>query len=275
MFADDLKIYRTVLSPLDCCALQEDLNIVLDWCGRNGMQVNISKCKVISYSRQRSPFFFPYRLDSEQLERVDKIRDLGVVIDSKVRFNEHISTVTAKSYALLGFIRRNTAAFDDVYALKTLFCSLVRSTLEYAVQVWAPYHNEQCHRIESVQKSFLRYALRRLPWSNPIELPAYEDRCQLIDIETLANRRKKLRRLFVFDLIMNRIDCNYLLGNICFYAPVRTLRNRSILWIPTRRTQYAFFDPFDDSCRLFNDVSDKFDLNISKNVFASRIRNLD
>lgn len=272
MYADDLKIFRTILSPLDCCALQEDLSAILDWCERNGMQVNISKCKVISFTRQQSSTAFSYKMGSEVLERVDKIQDLGVLIDSKAKFNEHISTVTAKATSLLGFIRRNTAAFEDVYALKTLYCSIVRSTLEYAVQVWAPYHNEQINRIESIQRSFLRYALRRLPWSNPTELPAYENRCRLINLETLADRRKKLRRLFIFDLIVNRIDCNYLLQNLCFYAPVRSLRNRSFLWIPAHRTNYAYFDPFDTSCRLFNEVADVFDFNVSKSVFSNRIR---
>lgn len=275
MYADDLKIYRTVSSSLDCFALQEDLNRLLAWCNLNRMQVNSTKCKVISFTRQLSPIDFAYTMGPDNLERVAKIRDLGVLIDSKGKFNDHISTVTAKAHALLGFIRRNTAAFNDVYALKTLFCAIVRSTLEYAVQVWAPYHREQVTRIESVQRSFLRYALRRLPWTNPTELPAYEDRCRLINLETLAMRRTRLRRLFIFDLITNRIDCSYLLQNVHFHAPVRHLRNRILLWVPIHRTRYAYFEPLVACCRVFNDVTEKFDFNITKETFSVRIRNLE
>jgi len=40
-------------------------------------------------------------------------------------------------------------------ALKSLYCSLVRSALEYTVQMWVSYHEEQISRLENVQRSSL------------------------------------------------------------------------------------------------------------------------
>ncbi|XP_062699172.1 uncharacterized protein LOC134284397, partial [Aedes albopictus] len=118
----------------------------------NGMQANPSKCKVITYTRKHEPIRFEYSMDSAMLQRVNSIKDLGITLDSKLKFNEHISKTIAKANSMLGFLRRNTADFDDIYALKALYCSLVRSGLEYGVQIWAPYRGVHELRIENVQK---------------------------------------------------------------------------------------------------------------------------
>lgn len=168
-------------------------------------------------------------------------------------------------------VRRNTAQFDNVYALKALYCALVRSVLEYGVQVWAPYYDVNVNRIENVQKRFIRYALRNLPWNDPVQLPPYEQRCALISLQPLASRRIMLQRLFIFDVIKGNINCTSLLENVRLYAPTRQLRNRQLLWIPGHRTNYGLFNPLDCCCRLFNQVCDVFDFNISKLVFKNRI----
>lgn len=142
-------------------------------------------------------------MGSIQLERVQSIRDLGVTIDSQLRFNEHVSVTTAKAFSVLGFIRRNATHFTDPYTLKSLFCALVRSILEYAAPIWNPYHASQIIRIERVQRRFIRFALRNLPWNDPEHLPDYPARCRLIDLELLSDRRKKSQQLVVFDLLQS------------------------------------------------------------------------
>jgi hypothetical protein len=69
-------------------------------------------------------------LDGRVLERVDSIRDLGVIIDSKMTFTDHIDVIIGRASATLGFIRRLAKEFEDLYTLKTLFISLVRPKLE-------------------------------------------------------------------------------------------------------------------------------------------------
>ncbi|XP_055614751.1 uncharacterized protein LOC129761075 [Toxorhynchites rutilus septentrionalis] len=136
-----------------------------------------TKCKVITFTRGMSPINHVYSINTTPLERVQSIRDLGVVSDSKLTFNEHIATITAKAFSVLGFIRRNASQFTDIYALKALFCTLVRSTLEYASPIWSPYHVAQVISIERVQRHFVRFALlRNLPWNDPANLPDYAAR---------------------------------------------------------------------------------------------------
>ena len=180
-FADDLKIFRVILSPDDCIALQEDINTTLIWCADNGMRINSTKCKVISFTRSNNPVYHQYTMDSEIVHRVTAICDLGVTFDAKLKFNDHIGKISAKAFSVLGFIRRHASEFTDVYALKSLFCTLVRSILEYASPIWSPYYAAHIIVIERVQKKFVRFALRLLPWNDPVNLPPYPGRCQLPD----------------------------------------------------------------------------------------------
>lgn len=273
-FADDLKIYRQITSSADCYALQADMEELLRWCISNGMEINVSKTKVITFTRRQSCILFDYKSNSTLLNRVDSIQDLGVVFDSKLKFNEHVSHSTAKAFAVLGFIKRSTTFFTDIYALKSLYCSLVRSILEYAVPVWAPYHSTLSSKIERVQKCFVRYGLRLLPWRNPNSLPDYTERCRLIDLELLSSRRVKLQRLFIFDVLMSNIDCPELLQLININVPYRRLRNHQFISLPRSRTTYGYYNPFLTCMREFNNVSEAFDFNISKTIFKHRLRTL-
>lgn len=96
----------------------------------------------------------------------------------------------------------------------------------------------------------------------------------MIDLETLANRRIKLQRVFIFDLLTNRIDCSALLQNINVHVPPRILRNYDALVLPVHRTDYGFYSPFNVCIRAFNSVFYLFDFDVSKNMFVSRIKNI-
>jgi hypothetical protein len=60
------------------------------------------------------------------LDRVSSINDLGVIMDEKIYFSEHMDVMVGKAFAMLGFIRRLSSEFRDPYTLKSLYTSLVR-----------------------------------------------------------------------------------------------------------------------------------------------------
>jgi hypothetical protein len=66
------------------------------------------------------------------LDRVSSINGLGVIMDEKMTFSEHVDVMVAKVFAVLEIIRRLSLEFRDPYTLKSLYTSLVRKKLEYA-----------------------------------------------------------------------------------------------------------------------------------------------
>jgi hypothetical protein len=53
------------------------------------MKLNISKTRVISFSRKTTTLFFQYKLCHSFITRTDSIKDLGVFIDSELHFHNH------------------------------------------------------------------------------------------------------------------------------------------------------------------------------------------
>lgn len=150
-----MKIFSSITCSADSLKLQSDLDNVVAWCQKNMLPLNIKKCSHVSYSKSRSPIPTSYYIAGSQLSIVSKITDLGVVFDSKFSFQSHLNYTLSKSYSMLAFVRRFSSDFSDPYTLKTLFTSLVRSRLEYAVIIWRPYYSCHISRLERVQKSLL------------------------------------------------------------------------------------------------------------------------
>jgi hypothetical protein len=84
LFADDIKIFRVIKSPNICNQLQSDIDSVQGWCTANFMKLNISKTRVISFSRKTNTMIYYYKLCHSSITHPDYIKDLGVFTDSKL-----------------------------------------------------------------------------------------------------------------------------------------------------------------------------------------------
>lgn len=71
LFADDLKIYRSIRSPMDGQLLQDDLSNVALCCLTNRMQLNLSKCHVMRFHRSLYiKIQFHYSINGKLLDSV-------------------------------------------------------------------------------------------------------------------------------------------------------------------------------------------------------------
>lgn len=269
MYADDVKMFLTFDKYSDHTLLQNDLNLFYNWCTKNLMELNINKCKYITFYRG-SYIDANYSLGNHQLERVLSMNDLGVLLDPKLSFNQHVSLIVNKARGILGFIKRWAKEFNDPYVTKRLYTSLVRPVLEYASVVWDPVYMTHINSIESVQKQFLLFCLRSLHW-NLLDLPPYTSRLALIKLPTLKSRRTMLNVSFILNLINGDISSIYLLNNILLNVPTRPSRHYELLSIKYFTTNYANADPFRRMCSQFNKYYKVIDFSLSPNLIKSKI----
>ena len=61
-------------------------------------------------------------------------KDIGVIIDSKLTFENHINEKVNKANSIMGDIQQ-TFEFLDIKTFRLLYTSLVRPYIEYANQV--------------------------------------------------------------------------------------------------------------------------------------------
>lgn len=185
IYADDMKIFKKIESLNDALLLQNDLDNFFKWCKNNNLLLNVNKCALMCFTRRLNPICFNYCLNGISVSKTNSIKDLGVYFDDKLNFKLHFCYIINKANSMLGFIKRWSKEFNDPYVLKSLYSCLVRPNLEYASQVWSPFYEVHINRIEAVQRNFLRFSLRNLQWSNPLILPPYEHRLNLIQLKTL------------------------------------------------------------------------------------------
>ena len=92
MFADDTKIFRQITSRDDAIDLQEDLRKLEEWSGIWLLKFNADKCHVLTLGKfQDIKHAKKYTLCNHELEHVPTEKDLGVTIDEKLKFDEHIT----------------------------------------------------------------------------------------------------------------------------------------------------------------------------------------
>jgi hypothetical protein len=252
LYADDNKMYSTINNLADALTLQENLNRLSSWCIINKLALNVSKCKVVSYSYKKSPLLFNYHIDNLILKRENTIKDLGIYFDERLNFNYHIDIAVNKALSMLGFIIRNSRDFTNIEIFQLLFKTYVIPCLEYACLVWNPFY--QCHvtSIEAVQRKILIYLHFKVFGVFPLV-------CLWSGLSS-ANRRKIIILLFLHKLIHYRIDCADLLQRLCFCIPRVNNRNVLPLYAAMPRSNTLLRAPIQSMSNLYNAVCKDFDI---------------
>jgi hypothetical protein len=265
LFADDAKIYKTVNSTLDCDDLQIDFDNLSTWCNNNDLAINIKKCNILTFCRKRFVIIYNYMLCDSGLDRVSEFCDLGVTFDSKMCFNKHVNIVKARASSRLGMIKRWSKEFNDPHVTKSLYVSLVRSILEYNSSLWCPFYNSYIASLESVQRQFSLFALRRIYWNN--DAPSYEVRLLLLELNKLEDRRVIQNVVFIFKLLNGQLDCENILSLITVKCPLRNLRTNNFLKTNIYNRNYLANEPLSLICNNFNDLYMFFDFNLNLSSF--------
>jgi hypothetical protein len=68
--------------------------------------------------------------------RAERVKGLGIVLDSKLYFRCHVDFVYSQALRTLGLIHCITYNFSSLDSLVVLYIGLIRSKLEYAPFVW-------------------------------------------------------------------------------------------------------------------------------------------
>ena len=184
LFADDTKLYRLLSKIISHYHLQNDIDLLVDWAKKWGMSFNINKCSVLHLGHNNKSHTYsmydPSTSRRVELKSTICERDLGVYIDSDLKFSHHTTTQVNKANRLVGMIRR-CYTYLDAYSFRRLFISLVRPHLEYCGTVYNPRLVKDKRQIENV----LRRASKMIPGLR--DLP-YEQRLARLKLPSMQYR---------------------------------------------------------------------------------------
>lgn len=99
LYADDLKIYRSVNTTGDAASFQRRIYSATSWSQRNSLGIHAKKTERIRLGSK--PVEFVYQVDGVPVQPSEEVRDLGVIIDQKMVFKQHINKIVSLSEHLL------------------------------------------------------------------------------------------------------------------------------------------------------------------------------
>ena len=280
MHTDDMKIDRCVRSPNDAALLQSDLDKFCEWSSAWKLQLNPSKCKAITFSLRKNPVVSTYSINHAILERVSEIRDLGVILDSKLTFGPHIDSVVGRANRALGMYVRSLSSHRATREKKfppspliVGFNAHIRSIVEFGSVIWAGAAKTHLKRIERIQHKFLIWLA--VNSTKPCASLDYDVLLQHFEVLSI-NKRLALNDFnFIHNVFSGRINSPHVLSMFSLAVPSGRTRSRPVLHEPTARVETIRSGMFCRLPRLVNSLCatrPTADLFANKSAFRKEAR---
>ena len=183
IYADDTKAFTAIQNDQDRARLQRTIDSMFEWTTQWQLHFNSSKCKIlhIGDNNPKYTYYIGTGNDRREIEVTTLEKDLGVLVDEELKFEDHIQHIIKRANSKKALILNNFT-FRSEKVLIPLFKSLVRPILEYANTVWDSSFRNQVEIIEAVQQSFTRHILE-------VKNLSYEQRLEKLGLPSLEYRR--------------------------------------------------------------------------------------
>ena len=176
----------------------------------------------------------------------------------KLTLLPHLDNVCSSSLKSLGFVMRISKYFSDISLIKKLYYAYVLSKVEYACLIWCPIYASHAIALDKIHRRFLKFLSFKVDGIYP-EIGI--DQPQLLhrhDMVSLSYRRDQSYAKFVYKLLHNQIDCEFLLSKIPIYVPRISSRSDVSFRPPAARTDVLRRAPINLMCkaadRIFDDI---------------------
>ena len=273
-YADDTQV--AITGPRGrIAAMQHCLEGILDtmctWFQQHGMMVNADKTELLLCGDRRQIANLT-QLPSitfmgETLKCTDKVKNLGVTMDSNLSWKYHIKNLTGKCLGmLLGLLHAKHSL--PLSLLPRLIDSLVMSHVRYCIQVYGSANSCVLSELQKVINFAARVisgrrkydhisdVVRQLEWLTIPELVAYNDVCllhKIITNETPSSLRRNIS--FNYELLARETRQS---SQISLYHPNNNHGKRQFMY---------------RACAKYNQHVIPYDIDaISMDVFKSRVR---
>ena len=158
LFADDSSLF---VQGKDINAMTETLNSELthiyNWVNANKLSLNIKKtnCMLFRSMRKQVLTDFQIKIAGKRIQKVEVTKFLGVIIDSKLSWIEHINFIRKKLAKAIGIIFKARQCLNS-HSLISLYYSIVYPYLNYGIEVWGSVPKTHLIPLHTLQNRILR-----------------------------------------------------------------------------------------------------------------------
>ena len=241
LFADDISLFSEILDPVVSASnLNNDLKEIENWSFNWRMEFNpdpLKQATEVLFTRKKANVDHPnLNFNGAILNRVSSQKHLGLILDDKLSFNDHISFKLSQARKGIANLRR---LFHLVprKTLITIYKSFIRPYLDYCDIIYSkPNNNSFTENIESVQYN------AALAITGAIKGSSKEKLYQELGLERLSERRW-INRLSAFYKILNTKAPAYLfklIPSVTNSYQTRSIYNIPMIYSRTEAFKYSF-----------------------------------
>ena len=137
-YADDnyVSVQHEELGLVEKVLKQETLQLV-KWFSDNAMEANPNKCQGILFNRGHNVSSMQLQVNDNDISFVSSINALGICIDDKLNFNDHVDRICSKAACQVSALQRLTSVLDFP-SRKAIYNSFISSHFNYGLV----FHNQ-------------------------------------------------------------------------------------------------------------------------------------
>ena len=270
-FADDTSLFSVVNDIQSSAAtLHNDLSVISNWAFQKKMIFNpdlTKQAQEVIFSRKTKKLLHPcLSFNDIPLKNSISQKHLGLTLDVKLNFVEHIKNITQKISKTMGLLRR----FQPILprsSLLTIYKTFIRSQLDFADVIYDQACNSSFHeKLESIKYNAC------LAITGAIRGTSSEKLYQELGLESLKSRRW-FRKLCHFYKILNEKSPSYLFDLIPNLNSVRETRHSNN--IPAIHTRHNYFKNsfFPSTISEWNNLDCKIRNSRSLSIFKKNLLN--
>ena len=198
-FADDSKITMPIHNIEDALTLQECLEKLDKWQTDNNMCFNVSKFNVLQMGKSqdlKEDYNYITPGNSDVILPCEVVRDLGVLINSKGTYTDHIAKISKKAAQKIGMILRTFSNRTPNF-LKFIWKTYLQPVLDYASQLYAPVKGGLLMKLEHILESFTA----KIEGYDNI---SYWERLKLLKMYSISRRNERYRMIYCQKIILGQ-----------------------------------------------------------------------
>ena len=200
LFTDDTSAFTVPDSAQNLqLSLQTVANDPSSWFKSWPLTINVEKTAVmVLCTRQKVPTI-SIIINGSEIKQVRVQKHLGLNIDERLTWTDHVSTIVNKTSSRLGLLRRLRPRVPPL-VIQTLFRTCVLPVLEYASLAWRGIGTINAERLERLQRT----AARLITGTRLVENVPREILLARAGLDKLADCQKIKCGIFAFKLAFRK-----------------------------------------------------------------------